>query len=120
NAVQGISSQGQLFQNNLAASTLTPSGSIVDQFTGLPTAFYSPGLGLSNNVFRQHIYNAGLTDVIGSNSYSLFGFYAEQQSLTPPITAPTKSLGINLGYSRDIRPDLSGYAYLGYIKSINS
>src|SRR5207249_2667233 len=84
------------------------------------TAFYSPGLGLSNNVFRQHIYNAGLTDVIGSNSYSLFGFYAEQQSLTPPITAPTKSLGINLGYSRDIRPDLSGYAYLGYINSINS
>jgi uncharacterized protein (PEP-CTERM system associated) len=109
-AVQGISSQGQFFQNILANSTLTSSGTIVDQFSGLPTAFYNPGLGLTNNVYRQHLYNAGLTDTIGPNSYSLFGFYSSQQSLTPPTTVPTKTLGVNLGYSRDIRPDLTGNA----------
>jgi len=119
-AVQGISSQGQFFQNSLATSTLTPSGSIVDQFSGLPTAFYNPGLGLTNNVYRQHLYNVGFTDTIGANSYSLFGFYGDQQSLTPPITAPTKTLGVNLGYNRDIRPDLSGQASIGYVNSINS
>src|SRR5439155_26737369 len=73
--VQGISSQGQFFQNSLATSTLSPSGAVVDQFTGLPTAFYSPGLGLSNNVYRQHLFNIGVTDAIGPNSYSLYGFY---------------------------------------------
>jgi uncharacterized protein (PEP-CTERM system associated) len=117
---QGIASQGQLFQSNLANSTLSPSGAIVNQFSGLPTAFYSPGLGLSNNVYRQHLFNAGLTDSIGINTYSLFAFYNEQQSLTPPVTAPTKSLGINFSYGRDIRPDLNGYASLGYVNSINS
>ena len=50
---------------------------------GLPTAFYSPGLGLSNGVFRQHLFNVGVTDSIGPNTYALFGFYNEQQSLTP-------------------------------------
>src|SRR4029077_6161291 len=97
-----------------------PSGGIVDQFSGLPTAFDSPGLGLTNNVYRQHLFNVGINDVIGPNGYSWCGFYNEQQSLTPPLTAPTKSVGINFGYSRDIRPDLSGYASLGYVNSANS
>src|SRR5882724_8222936 len=43
NLVQGITSQAQFFQNSLATSTLSPSGGIVNQFSGLPTAFYSPG-----------------------------------------------------------------------------
>jgi hypothetical protein len=119
-AVQGVASQGQFFQSSLANSTLSPSGGIVNQTTGLPTAFFNPGLGLTNNVYRQHLYNAGLTDAIPPNFYSLFLFYNEQQSLTPPITAPTKSLGVNLGYSRDIRPDLSGYASVGFVNSTNA
>jgi hypothetical protein len=61
-----------------------------------------------------------VNDAIGPNSYSLYGFYSEQQSLTPPITAPTKTLGISFTYHRDIRPDFSGYASLGYSNSVNS
>jgi hypothetical protein len=118
--VQGIAAQGQLFQSNLATSTLSPSGAIVDQFSGLPTAFYSPGLGLTNNVYRQHLFNVGLIDTIGPNSYSLYGLYYEQQSLTPPVTAPTKSAGVNFAYNRDVRPDLSGYASLGFVNTTNS
>jgi hypothetical protein len=119
-AVQGISSQGQFFQNSLANTTPSPSGSIVAQFSGLPTAFYEPGLGLTNNVYRQHLYDVGLTDTIAPNSYSLFGFYSQRQSLTPPVTAPAKTRGVNVGYDHDIRPDLSGYASIGYVNSINS
>jgi uncharacterized protein (PEP-CTERM system associated) len=120
NAVQGISSQGQFFASNLATSTLSPSGGIVNQTTGLPIALSSPGLGISNNVYRQHLYSAGLTDSLPPNSYSLYGSYIEQQSLSTPVSVPTKSLGINFTYSRDIRPDASGYASLGFVNSVNS
>jgi hypothetical protein len=34
----------------LATSTFDPYGNIVDEFSGLPTAFYSPGLGLTNTL----------------------------------------------------------------------
>ena len=119
-AVQGTGSQGQFFQSALANSALSPSGGIINQTTGLPIPFYNPGLGLTNNVYRQHLYNAGLTDSIPPNSYSLFLFYNVQQSLTPPITAPVKSVGINFTYTRDIRPNLSGYASVGYSNSTNA
>jgi uncharacterized protein (PEP-CTERM system associated) len=120
NLIQGVSSQGQLFASNLSNSTLTLSGSVVNQSTGLPTTFSSPGLGLSNSVFRQHVFNAGLTDALPPNYYSLFAFYTEQQQLSTTAAAPTKSLGLNLGYSRDIRPDVTGNASVGFVNSVNS
>jgi len=119
-AVQGVAAQGQLFASNLATSTLSPSGGVVNQTTGLPTAFYLPGVGLSNNVYRQHVYQAGLSEVIPPNAYSLFLFYNQQHSLTPAITASTNSLGVNLTYTRSMRPDLSGYASVGYVNSVNA
>jgi hypothetical protein len=61
-----------------------------------------------------------LSEVIPPNSYSLFLFYNDFQSLTPPITAATKSVGVNLGYSRSMRPDLTGYASVGYVNSVNA
>jgi hypothetical protein len=118
--VQGISSQAQFFQNSLANSSLNPSGAIVNVSTGLPISFYNPGLGLSNNVYRQHLFNIGLSDVIPPNTYSIFGFYNDQKALTQTVEVPTKTLGVNLGYSRDIRPDVSGYASVGYANSNNS
>jgi hypothetical protein len=120
NAVQGVSSQGQFFASNLANSTLSPSGGIVNQSTGLPTALSSPGLGISNNVYRQHLFTAGLTDALPPNSYSLYGSYLEAQSLSTSVGVPTKSLGVNFAYTRDIRPDASGYASVGFFNSVNS
>lgn len=120
NAVQGISSQGQFFASSLATSTLSPSGGIVNQATGLPIALSNPGLGISNNVYRQHLYSAGLTDSLPPNSYSLYGSYSEAQSLSTSGGVPTKTLAINFTYSRDIRPDASGYASVGFINSVNS
>jgi hypothetical protein len=71
-------------------------------------------------VYKQHLLNMGITETIGPNHYSIYASYADQQSLTPPTTtAPTKTYGINFSYSRDIRPDLSGYASLGYANSAN-
>jgi hypothetical protein len=117
--VQGVSSPGQDIGSTLATSTLDPYGSIVNEYSGLPVAFYSPGLGLTNNPYRQHLLNFGVTEAVERDRYSLFGTAANQQSLTTPVTAPTKSYGINLGWSRDIRPDLNGSASLGYFNSSN-
>ncbi|HXC88899.1 MAG TPA: hypothetical protein VNV18_01935 [Stellaceae bacterium] len=119
NLAQGISSPAEFFQTSLAGSSLSPTGAIVDQYSGLPTAFYNPGVGLTNNVYRQHIYTFGLSDVIGVNSYSLFAFYNNEQSLIPPITPPTNSTGAAFTWTRDIRPDLNGTATLGYTKTTN-
>jgi len=118
--VQGVSSPGQYLQGSLANATLDPYGSIVDQFSGLPTAFYSPGLGLTNGVYKQHLFNGQITDSIGPNRYSLYGYYTNQQSLTPPITAPTKSIGGYATWNRDIRPDLNGSASVGYANTANA
>ncbi|HEV2100141.1 MAG TPA: hypothetical protein VGR45_14610 [Stellaceae bacterium] len=120
NLVQGISSPGQYALGSLATSTLSANGSIVDQYSGLPTAFYSPGLGLTNGVYRQHLFNGQVTDAIGPNSYSLYGYYENQQSLTPPITAPTKSIGAYASWRRDIRPDLNGYTSFGFSNTNNA
>ena len=120
NLVQGVGSQGQFFASNLANSTLAPSGAIVNQSTGLPIGLTSPGLGLSNNVFRQHIFAASLTDALPPNYYSLYGTYTSQQSLTTTVSVPTKTTGINFYYNRDIRPDVSGYASVGFYNSVNS
>jgi hypothetical protein len=121
--VQGVSSPGQYLLSNLGTSTLDAYGAIVDQYSGLPTAFYSPGIGLSNSVYKQNLLNMGVTEAIGPNHYSVYATYANQQSLTPTTSstsnAPTKSYGINFTYGRDIRPDLSGSASLGYYNSAN-
>jgi hypothetical protein len=118
--VQGVSSPAQYLLSSLETSTLDSYGAIVDQYSGLPTAFYSPGIGLTNSVYRQHLLNMGITETIGPNHYAVYASYANQQSLTPPTTtAPTKTYGINFTYGRDIRPDLTGYASLGYANSSN-
>ena len=118
--VQGVSSPAQYIQGALGTSTLDGYGGIVDEFSGLPTAFYSPGIGLTNNVYRQHLLNMGITETIGPNHYSLYASYASQQALASPTTsAPTKTYGLNFTYNRDIRPDLNGSASLGYANSSN-
>jgi len=118
--VQGVSSPAQYLLSSLGTSTLDAYGGIVDEYSGLPTAFYNPGIGLTNSVYKQHLLNMGITETIGPNHYSVYASYANQQSLTPPTTtAPTKTYGINFSYGRDIRPDLTGYASLGYANSAN-
>jgi uncharacterized protein (PEP-CTERM system associated) len=118
--VQGISSPAEFLQTSLASSTLSPYGGIVDQSTGLPTSFYLPGAGFTNGVYRQHLFNAQISDTIGRNSYGLYGYYSSQAPLTPPITAPTTSVGASLSWSRDIRPDLNGYTSIGYANTANA
>ena len=120
NLVQGVGSLGQLFASNLANSTLSPSGAVVNQSTGLPIGLSSPGLGISNNVYRQHLFNAGLSDALPPNYYSLYAFYTEQQSLTTGAGGATKNAGVNFIYSRDVRPDVSGYASVGFVNSVNA
>jgi len=118
--VQGINSPAEFLQTSLANSTLSPNGAIVDQSLGLPTNFYLPGSGLTNTVYREHLFNAQITDSIGPNSYGIYGYYTNQTPLTPPVTAPTKSAGANLSWTRDIRPNLNGTASVGYANTSNA
>ena len=62
NLIQGIPRKVSCSKTILPIQLSALRGAIVDQFSGLPTAFYSPGLGLSNNVYRQHLFNVGVTD----------------------------------------------------------
>ncbi|MGH7046129.1 MAG: hypothetical protein ACREE2_07030 [Stellaceae bacterium] len=118
--VQGISSPAEFLQTSLANSTLSPNGAIVDQSLGLPTSFYLPGSGLSNTVYREHLFNAQITDSIGPNSYGIYGYYTNQTPLTPPTTGATKSAGASLSWTRDIRPNLNGTASVGYSNTSNA
>ena len=72
-------------------------GSIVDQYTGLPTAFPNPG----NYVRRKHLFNVGATEVIGPNSYSLINCVLGR-SLTDSIlyAFAYQSDGVGLGGGR--------------------
>jgi hypothetical protein len=116
---EGVSTPGQTLQTALAGSTLSPNGAIVSSTSGLPATFFNPGTGLTNGVYRQHIYNFGLDDQIGRNYYSFFAYYSNSQSLTPPITPPTDSTGVSATWSRDIHPDLNGSASAGYTRTTN-
>jgi uncharacterized protein (PEP-CTERM system associated) len=120
NLQQGIVSGAQFLQSGLAGSTLSPNGSIVNLNSGLPTQFFNSGVGLNNNVYRQHLYNFGLTEQLGRNTYSLYVYYTSAQSLTPPNTAPTDSAGASLSWSRDIRPDTNGTASVSYSRTTNA
>jgi hypothetical protein len=119
NLLTGISSGAQTLQASLANATLSPSGAIVDQNSGLSPIFYNPGIGLNNNPYKQHLYNFSLSEQIGRNTYSLVSYYTNAQSLVPPITPPTNSVGGYLSWARDIRPDLNGYASAGYAHTTN-
>jgi uncharacterized protein (PEP-CTERM system associated) len=120
NLVQGINSPAEFLQTSLAGSTLSPYGSIIDQNLGLPTSFYLSGSGLTNGVYREHLFNGQLSDSIGPNTYTVYGYYSSQASLTPPVTAPTTSVGASVSWARDIRPNLNGYTSFGYANTANA
>lgn len=117
---EGLTSTGQSFQSALTGSTLGANGAIVNQTSGLPTQFFNPGVGLNNIPYRQHLYNFGLTEQLGRNSYSLFAYYTTAQELTTPAPQPTNSVGANLSWNRDIRPDTNGYASASYSRTTNA
>ncbi len=119
NLSQGISSSGQQFQSGLANSSLGANGAIVNQGSGLPTSFYNPGIGVNNIPYRQHLYNFGLTEQRGRNSYSLFTYYTNAEPLTSTGGTPTNSVGSSLSWNRDIRPDTNGYTSVSYSRTMN-
>jgi uncharacterized protein (PEP-CTERM system associated) len=116
-AVQGVGSQQAGIQSNLAGSSLDAYGRLVNQYD-LPTAFVNPEFALQNNIFRTYLYQAGITSSVGSNTFFLFGFYNRQVSLAIP-QPPTTSIGANFGWTREIRPDLTAYASVGYANVTN-
>jgi hypothetical protein len=116
-ATQGVGSQQTAFGNTLAGSSLDAYGQLVDQYN-LPTAFFNPEFGLQNNVFRTYLYSAGVTTMVGANHFFLFSVYDHQVSLAF-MQPPTTSISTNFGWSREIRPDLTALASVGFANVTN-
>jgi uncharacterized protein (PEP-CTERM system associated) len=111
-ATKGTQSPQELLNNTLQSSNLDAYGRIVDQYN-LPTAFANPEFALQNDVFRQREYRVGASTVIDVNRIFFFAFYTSRTSLSS-ASPPSKSLGANLTWSRDLHEDLTGSLSLGY------
>ncbi len=116
-AIQGVGSEQEQFADTLAQSSLDTYGQLVDQYN-LPTAFFNPEFGLQNNVFRYYLYRARLMTTVGPNRFYLFSVYNRQNSLAF-AQLPITSIAANLGWSREIRPDLTADAEVGYANVTN-
>lgn len=116
-AVQGVESQQADIQSSLAGSSLDTYGRLVDQYD-LPTAFINPEFALQNNVYRSYLYQAGITSTVGANTFLFYGFYNRQLSLAIP-QPPRTSIGANFSWRREIRPDLTANASLGFANVTN-
>ena len=116
-ATQGIGSSQEEIQNNLISSNLNQYGQLVNQYDQ-PTAFYNPEFVLQNDVFRVRRYEVNLRTIIGVNTFDLVGFYQRQASFVNQ-TSPSTGLGANFYWSRQIRPDVTANASLGYARATN-
>ncbi|HEV2098797.1 MAG TPA: hypothetical protein VGR45_07700 [Stellaceae bacterium] len=116
-ATQGIGSTQEEIQNNLIDTNLNQYGQLVNQYDQ-PTAFANPEFVLQNDVVRARRYEAAVRTIIDVNTFNLLAFYERQSSFVTQ-TPPSTSVGANFFWSRQIRPDLTGNASLGYAHATN-
>jgi uncharacterized protein (PEP-CTERM system associated) len=117
------SSQGSILAN-LNSSQLGPSGNIVNQITGLPSALVNPEFAnVVNNIFHDEDARIGMQTTLDRDTYGIFGFYDRRSALGPPtgvtgiaqtLSGSDSTLGANLNWSRTVWPDLTSAATLGY------
>jgi uncharacterized protein (PEP-CTERM system associated) len=117
------STQGSIL-SNLNSSQLGPTGNIVNQVTGLPSALVNPEFANgANNIFHNEDARIGMQTTLDRDTYGIFGFYDRRSALGPPtgvtgiaqtLSGSDSTLGANLNWSRTVRPDLTSAAALGY------
>jgi uncharacterized protein (PEP-CTERM system associated) len=115
---QGQSTTQQQIGAALGLSALTPGGVLINQNTGLPSPLVNPLFGLQNTIFTYQTLTAGVTSVIADNTLSLFASYSEEQAKAGGSGSSTGT-SINLNWSRQLNPDLTGNATIGYTTANN-
>lgn len=121
---RNLSSSQQQILTNLQTSQLSPTGVIVNQFTGLPSALTNPEFSYAANaVYRQEMGEISVQTTLGRNTFGVLGVYNHQLPLGPvsgvkgvaaTLAGANTSIGANLNWSRSLTPRLASSATLGY------
>lgn len=126
----GLSSSQQDLLTNLDTSQLAANGTIVNSFTGLPSALSNPAFAYSaNNIFRSKALQVGIQTGLDRDTFGLNAVYSQRNALGPqPVLSPQPagvtnvvsgsdtSYGVNLNWSHILMPALTGSASLGYVR----
>lgn len=124
----GLSSSQQQLLGNLDTSQLSANGTIVNQFTGLPSALSNPEFAYSaNNVYRTKDIQIGIQTSLDRDTFGLNIVFDHRGALGPQPLGVTNILsgtdttyGANLNWSRSVTPRLTASASIGYTKDIAS
>lgn len=119
----GLSSSQQQLLSNLDTSQLSANGTIVNQFTGLPSALSNPEFAYSaDNIYRTKNFQFGIQTVLDRDTFGLQALFDHRGALgQQPVGASVVSgtdttYGANLTWSRSLTPRLTASAILGYTK----
>jgi uncharacterized protein (PEP-CTERM system associated) len=124
----GLSSSQQDLLTNLDTSQLASNGTIVNRFTGLPSALSNPEFAYSaNNIYRSKIAQVGIQTGLDRDTFGLIAVYNHRDALgaqptgtTSVVSGTDTSYGINFNWSRSLTPALTGSATLGYARDVAS
>lgn len=94
-----------------------PDGTLIDPFTGIERDPALSNFGLSNDSFREDLFQVGLTGVHGRNSYKFGADFSTRESQNK--TVKEEQLDINLDYSRRLWPQLFGALGVIYSDQLN-
>lgn len=124
----GLGTSQEQIQSALSTSQLSTNGTIVNQFTGLPSALSNPEFAYSsNNVFRLKEGRVAIQTALDRDTLTLMGLY-DKRTAFATTTGPSLSgvsgsdttFGVNFTWSRSVTPALTSYAGLGYSRSVAS
>jgi uncharacterized protein (PEP-CTERM system associated) len=120
----GLSSSQQQLQANLNTSALDSNGTVVNEYSGLPSALSNPEFGYtSDNIFRTKQALVGIRTTLDRDTFGILVTYNRQVALGPTTAAEATSgtdtsYGANVDWSRSITPLLTSTATLGYARAL--
>ena len=94
-----------------------PDGRLIDPFTGIERDPAFSNFDLSNNAFREDLFQLGLTGIRGRNTYNLGADFSSRESQNN--TVKEEQLDINLDYTRRLQPRLYGVLGVSYSDQLN-
>ncbi len=112
---QGIETTQSAILQGLGTSGLAAGGTIINPATGLPSTVVNPNFPLQNDVFRTKLLRGGIISAVGRNTFTLTAFREERTSQAGLLPSDT-STGVSVQWIRDINPDTSASALVGYTK----
>ena len=82
NYTEYLDTAPQAIQNNLANSTLLPTGQTTSTATGAPIAIANPFFALEEGLLQTKLFNAGITTTYDRDTFSLTGSHETDYSIS--------------------------------------